>query len=73
MNGDNPPIKNIATPNIVFRLSDSIIPDVMMMIPINASMGGIIWEKISELCTSGLYSILLSPGLVFKFNFNYYL
>ena len=57
MKGDIPPIKNITVPNMVLRLSDSIIPDVMMIIPINASMGGMMWEKISELCTSGLYSI----------------
>jgi hypothetical protein len=49
MKGDSPPIKNITTPNMVLRLFESIIPEVMIIIPINASMGGIMWEKISEL------------------------
>lgn len=60
-NGDNPPIKKIITPKIVLRLLSPKIPDVMMIIPIKASMGGMMCENINELCTNGLYSIFLSP------------
>jgi len=39
---------------------ESIIPVVIIIIPVNASIGGIIWENISELSTSGLYAILIT-------------
>jgi hypothetical protein len=39
----------MVNPIIALRLSEPNIPDVMIMIPINASMGGMMWEKISEL------------------------
>ncbi len=64
--GDKPAIKKSSTPKIVLRLLFPIIPEVIAIIPTNASSGGMICENSNELSTSGLYAIYFSPNFFYN-------